>query len=114
LAKYKKTSARFYKSKTGHEPVRDWLKALNDKDRKIIGIDIATAEYGWPIGMPICRPLGKGLFEIRSNLSGNRISRVIFTIVDTEIILLHGFIKKTQKTPKPELNLAFIRSKDMK
>jgi len=90
------------------------LKKLDETDRKIIGLDIATAEYGWPVGMPLSKSLGKGLFEIRSDISSNRISRVLFVVIDREIVLLHGFIKKTQKTPKQDLELALKRAKEIK
>jgi phage-related protein len=73
--------------------------------------DIKTAEYGWPIGMPVCRPMGKGLYEIRTGLAGNRTARVMFCIGEGQMILLHGFIKKSQKTAKPDLNLAIERKR---
>jgi phage-related protein len=98
----------FYRSDSGKEPVRDWLKSLSREDKKIIGEDIKTAQFGWPIGMPLIRSLGKGIFEVRSTLD-NRISRVIFTVRYKRMILLHGFIKKDQKTPKSDLELALKR-----
>jgi phage-related protein len=94
----------------GAEPVRDWLKALDKADRARIGEDIRTVEFGWPIGMPVCKPLGHGLYEVRTTLK-NRIARVLFGIVDDEMVLLHGFIKKSQVTPKNELELARKRLK---
>lgn len=110
----KKIRAVFYKSKSGKEPVRAWLKAdVNEKDRKIIGGAIATVEYGWPVGMPVCRPLIGGLYEVRCSLTGKRIARVLFCIEDGRMILLHGFIKKTQKTPKEALDLAKKRMKEI-
>ena len=106
----KKIEAVFYRTPGGAEPVRDWLKEdLSAKDRKIIGADIATVEYGWPIGMPVCRPLGRGLREVRSSLPEGRIARVIFTIQADLMILLHGFIKTSQKTPKAEIETAVSR-----
>jgi phage-related protein len=101
--------ASFYQNSLGTEPVRDWIKDLDRDDRLIIGGDIKTVEFGWPIGMPTCKPLGKGLYEVRSNLSSNRIARVIFCIYDERMVLLHAFIKKTQKTPKRDLDLALER-----
>jgi phage-related protein len=102
--------ACFYQNSLGNEPVRDWVKDLNKEDRLVIGSDIKTVEFGWPIGMPTCKPLGKGLYEVRSNLSSNRsIARVIFCIYDGRMVLLHAFIKKTQKTPKQDLELALDR-----
>jgi phage-related protein len=87
--------------------VREWLKALSPLDRKRIGEDIKTAEFGWPIGMPVCRPLGAGLYEVRTTLTQNRIARVLFYIDRARrMVLLHGFIKKTRKTPEEDLTLA--------
>jgi phage-related protein len=105
----KRVPARFYRTETGQEPVCDWLRQLSADDRKRIGADIKTVEYGWPIGMPTCRPLGKGLYEVRSALSSDRIARVLFCSHQGEMALLHGFIKKTQKTPPQDLNLARTR-----
>jgi phage-related protein len=98
----------FFRMEAGREPVRDWLKSLpSPEDRKRIGEDIKTVEFGWPIGMPVCRALGRGLYEVRSNLVGNRAARVLFYIdKKNRMVLLHGFIKKTQKTPDEDLELA--------
>jgi len=103
----KKITARFYRSEIGRNPVRDWLLALTKEDRQVIGKDIQKVEFGWPIGMPYCRSLGHGLWEVRSNLAGGRIARVIFAIVGGEMVLLHGFEKKSQKTPPRDVDLAF-------
>jgi phage-related protein len=108
----KRVPARFYRNEAGKEPVRDWLKSLGQSERYLIGTDIKTVEYGWPIGMPTCRPLGKGLFEVRTNLPDG-IARVIFGFYEDQLILLHGFIKKTQKTPKADLELALSRKRDL-
>lgn len=87
--------------------MRNWLKGLSRQDRKRIGEDIKTAEFGWPIGMPVCRPLGGGLYEVRTTLTQNRSARVLFYIDKRErMVLLHGFIKKTRKTPAEDLALA--------
>ena len=102
----KKIPAAFYRTATGTEPVRDWLKTLSRADRREIGQDIATVEYGWPVGMPVCRSLGHGLWEVRSDLANNRTARVLFCVVRSNLVLLHGFIKKTEKTPDKELSLA--------
>jgi phage-related protein len=109
----KRIPASFYQSETGNEPVRVWLKQLETADRKIVGTDIKTVEYGWPIGMPTCRSMGKGLYEVRSNLSSNRIARVLFCIYEEKMILLHGFIKKTQKTSDRDLDLALRRKRTL-
>ena len=109
----KKIAAAFYQTGVGREPVREWLRSLDAEDRKVIGEDIATVEYGWPIGMPTCRPLGQGLWEVRSTLRNNRIARVIFGIVRNQMVLLHAFIKKTQQTPEEDLSLARKRLKEI-
>lgn len=103
----KRIPAIFFRTEAGGEPVRDWLKHLPSEDRKAIGSDVMTVEFGWPVGMPVCRSLGKGLYEVRTDLTGNRISRVLFYIdKKTRMVLLHGFIKKTTKTPDDDLKLA--------
>jgi len=113
MAKPPVIPVRFYDLPGGSEPVRDWLKEMDRDDRRVIGEDISVVEFGWPIGMPTCRPLGDGLWEVRSNLSGGRIARVIFAINAGRMVLLHGFIKTTQKTPKADLELARKRKKDL-
>ena len=113
MVEVKKLPAAFYCTALGNEPVREWLQSLETADRRIIGQDIATAEFGWPVGMPVCRSLGRGLYEIRSDLTGRRIARVIFCVADGRMVLLHGFIKKTQKTPKADLDLALKRKKEI-
>lgn len=95
----------FYRSDSGREPVRDWLSTLSRNDRKIVGRDIATLQLGWPLGMPLARKLGPRLWEIRTRLN-NSIARVLFTVKEDSIVLLHGFIKKAQKTPIRDLKLA--------
>jgi len=108
----KRIPAIFYCTESGGEPVRNWLKGLSPEDRKHIGEDIKTVEFGWPIGMPVCKPLGHGIYEVRSNLAQNRIARVFFYIdKNGRMVLLHGFIKKTQKTPDDDLDLA-LRNKN--
>lgn len=104
----KRVPVVFYRTSNGDEPVREWLRRLDDQDRKIVGDDLRTLEYGWPVGMPLCRSITshKGLWELRSNLTGRRIARVLFCIAHGKLVLLHGFIKKTQKTPDPDLQLA--------
>jgi phage-related protein len=103
----KRVPAIFYRTEAGGEPVRDWLKELSSEDRKHIGENIKTVEFGWPIGMPVWRPLGDGIYEVRTSLAQNRIARVFFYIdKKRRMVLLHGFIKKTQKTPKEDLDLA--------
>lgn len=113
LKPLKKIAARFYESPSGAEPVREFIKSLGAEERDIIGKDIATVEYGWPIGMPVCRPLGDGLFEVRSTLPGNRIARLLFATKPGVMVLLHGFIKKTRATPVDDLALARKRLKEI-
>ncbi len=109
----KKVPAVFYSSKSRNEPVREWLLKLIKEDRRAIGGDIQTVEFGWPIGMPVCRPMGDGLYEVRTDLDDKRIARVLFSFKDGKMVLLHGFIKKTLKTPKSDLDLAKKRKKEV-
>ena len=101
----KRIEVRFYRSPTGKEPVRDWLLSLSRDDRLSIGTDIKTVEFGWPVGLPVCRSLGDGLWEVRSSLS-HRIARVLFCVAEETMWLLHGFIKKQQKAPSQDMALA--------
>jgi phage-related protein len=103
---------RFYKTEKGTEPVRDWLKSLPVKHKKTIGEDIKTVQYGWPIGMPVVRKLDTGLWEVRSHVDSG-IARVLFTIIDDTMVLLHGFLKKSQKTSKEDLKTAKNRRKNI-
>ena len=91
--------------------MREWLRSLETEDRKIIGEDIKDVEFSWPIGMPLVRPVGRELWEVRSSLPRGRIARVLFCLENECMVLLHGFIKKTEKTPKRELDLALRRKK---
>jgi phage-related protein len=109
----KRIPAVFYELPSGQEPVREWLKALGETDRKIIGDDVRLVEFGWAVGMPVCRSLGNGLWEVRSDLTHGRISRVLFCVHDDRMVLLHAFIKKTQKTPDADMALALKRKKDI-
>jgi phage-related protein len=96
---------KFFKTDAGTEPVRNWLRELSAIDRKTIGEDIKTVQFGWPLGMPLVRKMEKDLWEVRVHLD-SRIARVLFTVSSGKIILLHGFIKKSQTTPQPDLKLA--------
>ncbi|MBZ0149565.1 MAG: type II toxin-antitoxin system RelE/ParE family toxin [Pseudorhodoplanes sp.] len=109
----KRLPAFFYALPSGREPVREWLKDLSAADRKIIGEDIKDVEFAWPIGMPLCRSLGDGLWEVRSQLSHGRIARVTFCIRRARMVLLYGFVKKSQKTPASDLRLAKERMRDI-
>ena len=105
--------AVFFKAENGAEPVRDWLLALPRAERKAIGDDVLKVQYCWPMGKPLVGSLGNGLWEVRSRLDG-RIARVIFCVEGSTMVLLHGFIKKTQKTPTHELRLALKRMNQLK
>ena len=99
--------AIFYRTEAGGEPVRKWLRGLTKEDKRLIGEDIMTVELGWPIGMPLTKPLGDGLHEVRTTLTSGRIARIVFYVdAKQRMVLLHGFIKKTRKTPDDDLELA--------
>ena len=101
----------FFRTATGNEPVREWLKSLPTDERKQIGADILAVQYGWPLGLPLVDSLGDGLWEVRSRLV-TRIARTLFFVNNETIILLHGFTKKTRATPSHDLTLARKRKRD--
>jgi phage-related protein len=103
---------RFYRSHSGAEPVRDWLMSLDKPSRRAIGVDIKTVQFGWPLGMPLIRKLGPGLWEVRSHMPQG-IARVLFTTRGRVLVLLHGFIKKSPRTPASDLDLALQRAKEV-
>jgi phage-related protein len=109
----KKLPAFFFETPVGNQPVRDWIKGLSSEDRQLVGRDVQKVEFGWPIGMPYCRSLGNGLWEVRSDLTDGKIGRVIFCVVRGRMVLLHGFIKKTRKTPAKDMELALKRMKEV-
>jgi phage-related protein len=102
----------FYRTRGGVEVVRDWLRGLDEPDRNAIGQDLMRVQYRWPVGMPLCRSLRQGLWEVRSDLPSNRIARVLFSVEQGHIVAFHGFIKKTRKTPDEDLALARKRKKE--
>lgn len=104
---------RFFREASGAEPVRDWLKALPKEETRGIGTDIKTVQFGWPLGMPLVRQLKSGIWEVRTRLA-TRIARVLFVLEGSTMVLLHGFIKKDRKTPKPDLDLARQRLKRLR
>jgi phage-related protein len=106
-------SVYFFQTETGNEPVRQWLKELDALDRKTIGEDVKTVQMGWPLGMPLVRKMGRDLWEVRIHLA-RRIARVIFTVVGDDMVLLHGFIKKSQATPQEDLDLAKERLRQLR
>jgi phage-related protein len=103
----------FFKSASGSEPVREWLRSLVPDARRIIGYDIKTAQYGWPLGMPLIRKLEPDLWEVRSDMPAG-IARVMFTVEDGHMVLLHGFVKKSQKTPAADLKTARQRRAELR
>jgi len=102
----------FYRTESGNEPAREWLQGLSKQDKKSIGGDIKTVQYGWPIGIPVVRKMDPGLWEIRCRLD-QRIARILFTVKGERMILLHGFFKKSQKTPQTDLQLAKDRKANL-
>ena len=98
-------SVKFFRTGSGNEPVRDFLRDLPPEERKIIGTDIKEVQFGWPLGMPLVRKIEKDLWEVRSRLE-RRIFRVLFTVIDGQMVLLHAFIKKSQGTPRQDLEIA--------
>jgi phage-related protein len=109
-----KTPLIFFRTDSGAEPVRDWLKDLPPEDRREVGRDLMRAQWRWPVGMPLCRPMGDGLWEIRTDLPSNRIARVLVAVDEGVLVALHAFIKKTQKAPPVELMVARKRLKELK
>jgi phage-related protein len=102
----------FYRTARANEPVREWLKSLPREDRKAVGADVKTTQYGWPLGMPLIRKLEPGLWEVRSHVSQG-VARIVFTVDEGVMVLLHGFVKKAQKTPQPDLRTARQRLADL-
>ncbi len=102
----------FYRSESGSEPVREWLKELRREDRKAVGEDIKTAKFGWPLGMTLIRKIEKDLWEVRSNITDG-IARTFFTVEENTMVLLHGFVKKSQETPQSELRTARRRLRNI-
>ena len=111
MASARRLPAHFYRTATGTEPARDWLLELSGAERQIIGENIAYVQYKWPIGKPRVDHLRGPVWEVRSTI-GNRIARVLFAVERSEMVLLHGFIKKTQKTDAADIELALKRFKE--
>jgi phage-related protein len=103
----------FWRSATGREPVREWLNELSREDKRTIGRDIAKVQYGWPVGLPLCRPLSAGLWEVRASLPSKREARVFFGFHDGMLVAVHAIIKKTQKTSAEDLTLARQRFREL-
>jgi phage-related protein len=103
----------FYRTAAGSEPVREWLLGLEEAERREIGMDLLRAQWRWPVGMPLCRPLGDGLWEVRTDLPTSRTARVLLCLHRQHLVALHGFIKKTRRTPDEDLATARTRRKDL-
>jgi phage-related protein len=106
-------SVRFYQEGSGAEPVRSWLKSLSIEERREVGNDIKTVQFGWPLGMPLVDHVDREIWEVRTRLA-TRLARVLFALEGSEMVLLPGFIKKERTTPKPDLNLARQRLKELR
>lgn len=109
----RKSPVAFYRTAAGGEPVREWLRGLDKEDRHAMGLDLMRVQWRWPIGMPLCRPMGGGLWEVRTDLPSARIARVLFCVYKTQIVALHGFIKKARATPNEDLKLARKRKREV-
>jgi phage-related protein len=103
----------FFRTSGGNEPVREWLKSLPEDARRAIGRDLLRAQWRWPAGMPLCRPMGRGLWEIRTDLRAKRTARVLICLYEGHLVALHGFIKKTRATPGDDLALARQRKREL-
>jgi phage-related protein len=109
----KKIPLIFYRTSAGNEPVREWLKGLDQVERQAIGSDLLRAQWRWPVGMPLCRPMGSGLWEIRTDLPTERTARVLICVYREHLVALHGFIKKTRSSPVEDLAMARKRQKEL-
>jgi phage-related protein len=113
MGKIQKVPVVFYKTAAGVVVVREWLRSLPEADRNTIGRDLMRVQYRWPVGMPLCRPLGGGLWEVRSDLPSSRIARLLFCFNKGRLVVLHGFIKKTKKAPADEMEIARKRKDEL-
>ena len=109
----KKIPLTFYRTRSGREPVREWYKAQPKEDRHAIGHDLGSAQWAWPVGMPLCKPMGAGLYEIRTTLPSHRIARTLLIYWHGQLVALHAFIKKTRTTPHADITLARTRQKEI-
>ena len=113
VEKPQKTPLIFYRTAGGREAVRKWLKGLDKNERQAIGKDLMRAQWRWPVGMPLCRPLGNSLWEIRTDLPTSRTARVPLCFYRAHLVALHGFIKKTRAAPEADLATARKRQKEL-
>jgi phage-related protein len=111
--RHQKIPLIFFRTLAGSEPVREWLKELPAEERQSIGADLLRAQWRWPVGMPLCRPIGNGLWEIRTDLPTKRTARILICLYDESLVALHGFIKKTRTLPDDDLALALKRKKEL-
>jgi phage-related protein len=102
----------FFRTPSGNEPVREFLQSIEKEDRQVIGFDLQTVQDGFPIGMPVCRPIGGGLYEVRSTLRSRKEARIVFFVAEQSLVVVHGFIKKTRTTPKGDIDLAKERKSE--
>jgi len=109
----KKIPLIFFRTAAGSEPVREWLKDLSEGERQTIGRDLLRAQWRWPVGMPLCRAMGGGLWEVRTDLPTKRTARVLLCAYREHLVALHGFVKKTRETPDEDLALARKRKKEL-
>ena len=112
-SKPRKIPMLFYRTRSGREPVREWPKALDEAERQAIGKDLLRAQWRWPVGMPLCRPMGDGLWEIRTDLPMKRTARVLLCSYRNHLVVLHGFVKKTRTTPDSDMATARKRQKEL-
>jgi phage-related protein len=112
MAQKQKIPLSFYRTPSRVEPVREFIKRLPTEDRKALGSDLLAAQWKWPVGMPLCRPMGGGLYEIRTTLPSRRIVRTILIYWQKQLVALHAFIKKTTTTPDDDLKIARKRQKE--
>ena len=103
----------FFRTLAGAEPVREWLKGLPEVERQAIGRDLMRAQWRWPVGMPLCRAMGGGLWEVRTDLPTRRTARVLLCLYHGHLVVLHGFIKKTGTTPDEDLAMARRRQREL-
>ncbi len=111
MSEQPKLTVFFFATESGREPVREWFKEQSESDKRTIGIDIMTVQFSWPLGYPLIEKIDPDLWEIRITISKG-IARVLFTVIEDKILLLHAFIKKTQKIPADELKLARKRNRE--
>lgn len=114
IARLEPIPVAFWRSASGHEPVREWLRDMDRRERAVIGDDLRMLQFGWPIGMPLVRKLVDHIWELRSSLPSNREARLLFTANEAQLVILSGFIKKSQKTPAGEIELARKRLKELR